>query len=162
MGVRFMEHILILTHDPAGTRDWWCQTLGLREGDHPDFGFPVHWLYIGDQDVIHIGKTNYSDHQKEYLANREAGGAAPDTGAIDHVCFNCAGILAFVQRFEAAGVAFSERQAHDQALFQLFVRDPINGIKIELNFAAEEARRAGRKPTRTAADAAREHPAATS
>jgi hypothetical protein len=36
------EHILIPTHDPAGTRDWWCQTLGLREGDHPDFGFPVH------------------------------------------------------------------------------------------------------------------------
>jgi hypothetical protein len=83
MGVRFMEHILILTQDPAGTRDWWCQTLGLREGDHPDFGFPVHWLYIGDQDVIHIGQANYSDHQNRYLANREGGGAAPDTGAID-------------------------------------------------------------------------------
>jgi hypothetical protein len=54
-----------------------------------------------------------------------------------------------------------ERQARDQALFQLFVRDPINGIKIELNFAAEEARRAGRRPTRTAADAAEEHPATT-
>jgi hypothetical protein len=60
MGVRFLEHILILTDDPAGTRDWWCQTL-----------------------------------------------------------------------------------------------------KVKLDFAAEEARRAGRKPTRTAADAAREQPAAT-
>jgi hypothetical protein len=108
----------------------------------------VHWLYIGDQDVIHIGQANYSDHQNRYLANREGGGAAPDTGANDHVCFNCAGIQEFVRRFEAAGVDFSEPQAHDQALFQLFVRDPINGIKIEPNFAAEESKRAGRKPTR--------------
>ena len=37
-------------------------------------------------------------------------------------------------------------QAHDQAPFQLFVRDPINGIKVELNFAAEEAKRAGCRP----------------
>jgi hypothetical protein len=40
------------------------------------------------------------------------------------------------------------------------VRDPINGIKVELNFAAEEARCAGRQPTRTAADA-KEQRAAT-
>jgi catechol 2,3-dioxygenase-like lactoylglutathione lyase family enzyme len=77
MGVRFMEHILILTQDPAGTRDWWCQTLGLREGDHPDFGFPVHWLYIGDQDVIHTCQANYSDHQNRYLANARAAAPRP-------------------------------------------------------------------------------------
>jgi hypothetical protein len=29
-------------------------------------------------------------------------------------------------------------------LYQLFLREPINGIKVELNFAAEEALRAGR------------------
>jgi hypothetical protein len=32
---------------------------------------------------------------------------APDAGAIDHVCFNCAGIAEFVARFEAAGIEFS-------------------------------------------------------
>ena len=35
-------------------------------------------------------------------------------------------------------VAFSQRRANGQALFQLFLYDP-NGIKIELNYAAEEA-----------------------
>jgi catechol 2,3-dioxygenase-like lactoylglutathione lyase family enzyme len=159
MGVRFMEHILILTPDPDGTRDWWRDVLGLREGDHPDFGFPVHWLYAGDQDVIHIGKANYSQHQKEYLSNVEARGAGPDTGAIDHVCFNCEGIEEFVARLEANGVEFKERQANEGALFQLFFRDPINGIKVELNFAAAEAERAGRRPTRTAADAREPAPA---
>jgi catechol 2,3-dioxygenase-like lactoylglutathione lyase family enzyme len=159
MGLRFMEHILILTPDPDGTRDWWCKFLGFREGDHPDFGFPVHWLYIGDQDVIHIGKANYSQHQNTYLSNVEARGGTRDTGAIDHVCFNCEGIEDFVSRLEAGGVEFKERQANDGDLFQLFFRDPINGIKVELNFAAAEAERAGRKPTQTAADARTAAPA---
>ncbi|HSU64232.1 MAG TPA: hypothetical protein VLJ12_10240 [Burkholderiales bacterium] len=35
-------------------------------------------------------------------------------------------------------IPFSQRRANGQALFQLFLYDP-NGIKIELNFAAEEA-----------------------
>jgi catechol 2,3-dioxygenase-like lactoylglutathione lyase family enzyme len=134
--------------------------LGLREGDHPEFGFPVHWLYIGDQDVIHIGKANYSQHQSRYLSNVEGKGSDLGTGAIDHVCFNCEGIEEFIARLEANGVEFSERQANDGALFQLFFRDPINGIKVELNFAAAEAECAGRRPTRTAADA--KAPAASS
>ncbi|MGH6897807.1 MAG: VOC family protein [Geminicoccaceae bacterium] len=159
MGLRFMEHILILTPDPDGTRDWWRDVLGLREGDHPEFGFPVHWLYIGDQDVIHIGKANHSQHQSRYLSNVEGKAAEPGTGAIDHVCFNCEGIEEFVARLEANGVEFSERQANDGALFQLFFRDPINGIKVELNFAAAEAERAGRKPTHTAAGAEERAPA---
>jgi hypothetical protein len=44
------------------------------------------------------------------------------------------------------GVEFSERKAHNSNLFQLFMREPINGIKIELNFAWEEAVRMGRVP----------------
>lgn len=156
MGVRFLEHILILTHDPEGTRDWWREILGLREGPHPEFGFPVHWLYIGDQDVVHIGKAAHSDHQTNYLkapggADTTDSGATGGTGPIDHVCFSCEGIEAFTARLDANGVSFSERQAHNQALHQLFFREPINGIKVELNFSADEAGRAGRVPTMTGA-----------
>ncbi|MGE0253067.1 MAG: VOC family protein [Alphaproteobacteria bacterium] len=160
MGLRFMEHFLILTDDPAGTRDWWCKALGFSEGPHPEFGFPVHWLYIGEQDVVHIGKKSYSKHQDSYLdaPGRKAapGAGSGGTGAIDHVCFNCTGIDDFVGRLEAAGVHFNERQAHNQALYQLFFVEPINDIKVELNFAASEAEKAGRQPTRTAADSAKE------
>ena len=28
MGLKFLEHVLILTHDPEGTRDWFCKNLG--------------------------------------------------------------------------------------------------------------------------------------
>jgi len=40
---------------------------------------------------------------------------------------------------EGEGVPFRQRQVDDQGLYQLFLFDP-NGVKIELNFAAEEAK----------------------
>ena len=157
MGLRFLEHILILTDHPEETRDWWVENLGFRSGDHPEFGFPVFWLYIGDQDVVHIGKRNHSDHQNEYLSAPDASAteeAVGGTGSIDHVCFNCEGIDEFIERLDRNEVGFSERQAHSQAFHQLFFFEPINSIKIELNFAAEEARLAGRKAAMSAQGAA--------
>jgi catechol 2,3-dioxygenase-like lactoylglutathione lyase family enzyme len=151
MGLRFLEHLLILTHDPDATRDWFCANLGMREGHHPSFGFPVHWLYIGDQDVLHIGQARHSTHQDTYLStpgdkagqDYSAAGAL-GSGRIDHMCFNCEGIQEFIDRLTRNGVEFSERKAHDSNLYQLFMREPVNGIKVELNFTAEEAIRAGR------------------
>jgi len=160
MGLRFMEHILILTHDPEGTRDWFCKNLGFRDGYHPEFGFPVYWLYIGDQDVVHIGKARYSEHQDTYLKtpNDKQGvdysaAGAPGSGRIDHVCFNCENIQEFIDRLERNGVEYNERKAHNSDLYQLFMREPINGIKVELNFTAQEALAAGRVPSWTDAGA---------
>jgi len=153
MGLRFLEHVLILTHDPDATRDWFCENLGFREGPHPDFGFPVHWLYIGEQDVIHIGKARHSEHQDRYLRTPDDAAPAGEpvagplgSGRIDHLCLNCEGLEEFVERLGRNGVEFSERKAHDSRLYQLFMREPVNGIKIELNFAWEEAARLGRVP----------------
>ena len=156
MGLRFLEHLLILTHDPEGTRDWFVNNLGFREGHHPEFGFPVYWLYIGDQDVIHIGKARFSDHQDTYLetpndargTDYSAGGAL-GSGRIDHLCLNCEGIEEFIERLTRNGVQFNERKAHNSNLYQLFMREPINGIKVELNFAWHEAVRIGRVPAWT-------------
>jgi hypothetical protein len=55
----------------------------------------------------------------------------------------------FVERLTKNGVEFSERKAHNSNLYQLFMREPINGIKIELNFAWHEAARMGRVPSWT-------------
>lgn len=156
MGLRFMEHILILTHDPEGTRDWFCENLGFVSGYHPEFGFPVYWLYIGEQDVVHIGKAKHSDHQNIYLSTPSdqaevdySGAGTLGSGRIDHVCFNCDGLDSFVERLTKNGVEFNERKAHNSDLYQLFMREPINGIKVELNFSKEEAIASGRMPTWT-------------
>ena len=47
----------------------------------------------------------------------------------------------FIDRLTANGVEFSERKAHNSNLYQLFMREPINGIKVELNFAEVMMRR---------------------
>jgi catechol 2,3-dioxygenase-like lactoylglutathione lyase family enzyme len=156
MGLRFLEHLLILTHDPEATRDWFVNNLGFREGHHPEFGFPVYWLYIGDQDVIHIGKAQFSEHQDTYLATPNdvqetdySAAGALGSGRIDHLCLNCEGIEEFIERLTRNHVLFSERKAHNSNLYQLFMREPINGIKVELNFAWHEAVRIGRVPAWT-------------
>ncbi len=154
MGLRFLEHFLIMTDDPEGTRDWFCKNLGFRDGFHPDFGFPVYWLYLGDQDVLHIGQARHSNKQDNYLrtpTDKDGIDYAPaagvlGSGRIDHFCINCDDLEGVISMLNKNGVEFSERIAHNSHVYQLFMREPINGIKIELNFPWEEAAKLGRVP----------------
>jgi hypothetical protein len=62
---------------------------------------------------------------------------------------NCDGLAEFIERLSKNGIEFSERKAHNSNLYQLFMREPINGIKVELNFAWHEAEQLGRVPAWT-------------
>ena len=139
MPVSHIEHILVAADDIDATRDWYARVLGMRSGPHPDFGFPVHWMYVGDVDVVHIGPSAKaaSERQKDYLG-RTSQNAGTGTGALDHIAFRATGLQEMMEHLRSQGVPFSQRRANGQALFQLFFYDP-NGIKIELNYAAEEA-----------------------
>jgi len=139
MPVTHLEHFLIQTADLDATRDWYVQTLGFREGPHPDFKFPVVWLYLGEQDVIHLtqGGKQVSDNRKQYLGQQSD--ATQGSGVIDHMAFRCTGLREMMQHLKDRGVAFRTRQVDDQGLYQLFLLDP-NGVKIELNYANAEAR----------------------
>ncbi|SVB04040.1 uncharacterized protein METZ01_LOCUS156894, partial [marine metagenome] len=66
MPLEHLEHFLIQPKNLEETAEWWCEVLGLEEGPHPDFGFPVKWLYIGNRDVVHMttGGPNVSDARK--------------------------------------------------------------------------------------------------
>jgi len=139
MPLSHIEHFLVAADDIDATRDWYARVLGMRPGPHPDFGFPVHWMYIGDVDVVHIGPSakGASAAQKQYLG-RTSQDAGAGTGAIDHIAFRATGLRAMLEHLREEGVGFSKRRANGQALFQVFFQDP-NGIKIELNFAVAEA-----------------------
>ena len=149
MPISHLEHFLIQTDDIERTCDWYVRVLGFRVGPSPDFRFPVKWLYLGAQDVIHVceGGAGVSEARKRYLGQQSQ--ELRGSGVIDHVAFRCTGLDAMLARLEAAGVEFNERQVDDQALYQLFLFDP-TGVKVELNFAAAEA--AGRRAAVTAAD----------
>ena len=99
--------------------------------------WPLHLLNVAHQDTYL--KTPSDQAGTDYSA-----AGAPGSGRIDHICLNCDGIEEFMARLSANGVEFNERKAHNSNLYQSFMREPINGIKVELNFAWEEAQRIGR------------------
>ncbi len=134
-----LEHFLIQTADLDATRDWYVENLGMTEGPHPDFGFPVRWLYVGDEPVLHLtaGGEGVSDNRKSYLGQQSTD--TRGSGVVDHVAFRATRLEEMMARLDARGVGYTRRQVDDQELFQLFLIDP-NGVKVELNFAAEEAR----------------------
>jgi catechol 2,3-dioxygenase-like lactoylglutathione lyase family enzyme len=139
MALSHIEHFLVAADDIDATRDWYARVLGMRPGPHPDFGFPVHWMYLGDVDVVHIGPSakGASENQRRYLG-RTSQNEGAGTGAIDHIAFRAMGLSAMIEHLRAEKIAYSQRRANGQALFQLFFYDP-NGIKIELNYDAAEA-----------------------
>src|SRR5438309_10925365 len=148
MPLSHIEHYLVLSYDIYSTRDWYRDVLVMREGRHPEFGFPVYWMYLGGVDVVHIGRSakHASENQKAYLG-RLAQDAGAGTGAIDHIAFRAKGLKEIMAHLRRHKVQFSERRANGQALYQLFMVDP-NGIKVELNFDAAEAQ--GMEPEITA------------
>jgi catechol 2,3-dioxygenase-like lactoylglutathione lyase family enzyme len=139
MPLSHIEHILVAADDIDATRDWYARVLGMTSGPHPDFGFPVHWMYLGGVDVVHIGPSAKMAGaiQKQYLG-RTSQGTGQGTGALDHIAFRATGLKDMLHHLRAERVAFTQRRANGQALFQLFFHDP-NGIKIELNYEASEA-----------------------
>jgi catechol 2,3-dioxygenase-like lactoylglutathione lyase family enzyme len=139
MPLSHIEHFLVAADDLDATRDWYARVLGMQSGPHPDFGFPVHWMYVNGVDIVHIGPSakQAGEIQKKYLG-RTSQGAGAGTGAVDHIAFRATGLRAMLLHLKEEKIHFTQRRANGQALFQLFLFDP-NGIKIELNYAAAEA-----------------------
>lgn len=151
MPLERIDHYLLQTTDLAATRDWYVQALGMREGPHPDFKFPVVWLYLGDKDVLHVseGGRNVSENRKRYLGQESQ--AEAGSGVIDHIAFRATGLKQMIEHLEKLGIAFQQRMVDDQGLYQLFLKDPVNDVKIELSYANAEAHAAGVRPELTAA-----------
>ncbi|HET7670769.1 MAG TPA: VOC family protein [Burkholderiales bacterium] len=139
MPISHIEHFLVAADDIDATRDWYARVLGMKPGPHPDFGFPVHWMYVDNIDIVHIGPSakGANEIQRKYLG-RTSQKSEEGTGALDHIAFRATGLRQMLTHLRKEKVPFSQRRANGQALFQLFLYDP-NGIKIELNYSAQEA-----------------------
>jgi catechol 2,3-dioxygenase-like lactoylglutathione lyase family enzyme len=135
-----LDHYSIRTTELEACRRFYGEILGLRDGPRPPFKFPGVWFYADDAAVVHIvGLDPQSPASTlEYLGER-ADGVARGSGTIDHVAFRATGLEPMRSRLAASGVAFRERTVPSLGLHQLFVEDP-NGITVELNFPATEAR----------------------
>jgi catechol 2,3-dioxygenase-like lactoylglutathione lyase family enzyme len=119
-----LDHINISTTQPAETRDFFIKVLDLKEGWRPDFAFPGHWLYLGEQAVVHI-------------VGRPQQRLPSDDSALDHFAFIIDDYEAAVERLDRHGIAYNAIGVPGTGTRQLFLRDP-NGVTIELNCPASE------------------------
>ena len=83
MAVSHIEHILVAADDIDATRDWYARVLGMTSGPHPDFGFPVHWMYVNDVDKHHeaakaAGATILNPPADQFYGDRTYGAEDPE------------------------------------------------------------------------------------
>jgi hypothetical protein len=109
-------------------------------------------MYLGDKDVLHVseGGANVSENRKRYLGQESQ--AESGSGVIDHIAFFGTGLKDMIARLESLGIPFTQRMVDDQGLYQLYLNDPVNGVKVELSYANAEALAAGVKPDLVASE----------
>ena len=52
-----LQHYTIEPSDLERTKDFYCDVLGLENGDRPPLGFPGYWLYSGGVATVHLMGT---------------------------------------------------------------------------------------------------------
>ena len=120
-----LQHYTIEPQDLEKTKDFYCDVLGLENGDRPPLDFPGYWLYSGGEPVVHL---------------IPGGGAAVGRNAetIDHVGFRLKGYDAYRRKLDTAAIPYSTMDLPDLGERRLFVRTP-GGILLELVFREGEA-----------------------
>lgn len=110
-----------------GLKAFYGTVLGMQPGPRPQFDFPGHWLYVGEQAVVHLAAiVRAADHPEQVASS-----------GFDHVSLHARGLDATRQRLKALGIAFEDVPVPGWPLQQIFLRDPV-GSKIELTFEVPE------------------------
>ena len=132
-----MQHFMVLAKDLDKTRAFYCDVLGLRDGERPPFRFKGLWIYAGDVACIHVAERASYDETSRTAVNP----ADPNdhgSGSVDHIAFAATDFDELVSRFEKHGVRYRVTQVPGKPLRQLFVFDP-DGIQIEINIRSQPA-----------------------
>ena len=102
-------------------KDFYCDVVGLTEGFRPAFERFGFWLYIGENDVLHL------------ITPKEGDGRSPQKSSFDHVAFKTADYQGVLKKLKILDIPFEEKSIPGMASHQIFLRDPA-GNRVELNF----------------------------
>ena len=135
MPLERMEHLAIRSDNLKPTVDFYTKVLGLHEGPRPDFGFPGHWLYLGETAVIHLIHFNHEADGSKFdgIMGRRDKYADDGTGSVDHIAFRGSDFPGMKRKLEDLRIPMKENYIADFNLNQIFVEDP-NGVTVEVNF----------------------------
>jgi len=108
-------------------RAFYCDVVGLRQGERPAFRSFGYWLYAGERDVLHLSEAKPGETRAVDVAT-----------TFDHAAFTCTDAAAMEQKLTRLGIKFEATFAAQTGTKQIFFRDPA-GNGVELNFALGEA-----------------------
>jgi len=131
------DHYLLFAKNLDETVKWYGDVLNMRPGPLPDFDVPVFWLYLEDKPIIHVTERKKENQIESYIGKVDYENDL-GSGSIDHIAFNCTGLEKMLSKLDGLNIEYTERRVDTQSRYQVFFFDP-NGVKIELDFQADEA-----------------------
>jgi catechol 2,3-dioxygenase-like lactoylglutathione lyase family enzyme len=134
MPLGVLQHYTIEPSDLERTKDFYCDVLGLENGDRPPLGFPGYWLYSGGVPTVHLLGPR---QPREGIIVRGTKKKFKDTGRFDHIAFAASDLPGVRKRLESKNVQFREQVVPRTGASQIFLYDP-DGVGVELNFPPEE------------------------
>lgn len=108
-------------------KDFYCDVVGLKVGPREGFTSRGFWLYIGDNDVLHLA---------EYRGEGE-----PLTNVLttyDHISFTCTDMPAMEAHLKQHNISYTTRDLPVLNVRQINFKDPVgNGIELFFKMADE-------------------------
>jgi len=130
MPIGVLQHYTIEPSNLEKTKKFYCEVLGLKNGDRPPLGFPGYWLYSGGVPTVHLLGSRTP---REGIVVRGTAKKFDDTGRFDHIAFAATDIDQVRARLEARKVKFRENTVPRTGAKQIVLHDP-DGVGVELNF----------------------------
>lgn len=116
-----LDHATVVTPELDTVKHFFCDIVGLTDGERPPFRFDGHWLYHDGKAIIHLIKAN-SSHPPAKVSSR-----------IDHIAFRVENDAAWEQliaKLQAGNIAYQASEVPATGERQLFVA-PVPGVMIE-------------------------------
>src|SRR4051812_30871323 len=126
-----LQHFTIEPSDLERTKDFYCDVLGLENGERPPLDFPGYWLYSGGVATVHLMGTR---KPREGIVVRGTEKKYDDTGRLDHIAFAATDVEGVRKRLQSKNVKFRESIVPRTGDTQIFLYDP-DGVGVELNFS---------------------------
>lgn len=106
-------------------RDFYVNVVGLQPGHRPPFKSFGHWLYAGEQAVLHLSEARPGEERPAGAVN-----------TFDHVAFSCTDLPGFETRLRELDVRYTSAEVPLSGMRQIFFSDPA-GNGVELSFPPE-------------------------
>ena len=132
-----LQHYTIEPSDLEATKNFYCDVLGLENGDRPPLGFPGYWLYSGGVATVHLLGPRVPREGITVRGEKKF----DDTGRFDHIAFAATDMLGMRRRLKEKNIQFRENILPRTGGGQIFLHDP-DGVGVELNFPPEDAAKA--------------------